>query len=74
MVVVLVCITVTAVSWIQMSDLIKNKHWRELAVFLAFLLPGFIVSILLAAGIPVPNPVKGIEYMVNQVLTLSKMR
>ncbi len=73
MVVVLVCITVTAVSWIQISALIKNKHWRELAVFFIFLVPGFIVSILLAAGIPVPNPVKGIEFVVNQVLSISKM-
>jgi len=73
MLVIFICLTIITISWIQISDLIKNKHWRELVVVLFFLLPGFVVSILLAAGIPVPNPVKGIEFVVNQVLSLSKM-
>lgn len=64
-------LAIAGCSWIQISYLIRKKYWRELAAFLTFLLPGFIISVLLAAGITVPNPVKGIEFVVNYMI-LSK--
>ena len=59
------------IALIEIPSLIRKKYWRELVVFLFFLLFVFIMTLLQIIGIKLPNPVKGLEYLIKDVLHLS---
>lgn len=56
---------------IEVPVLIKNKYWHELKIFSAFLFIAFIMSLFYIIGIPIPNPVKGEEYLIKHILHLN---
>lgn len=58
------------IALFEIPDLIQRKRWRELLVFLVFLLFAFIVSLLQVLEIKLPNPVKGIEFLVKYLLSV----
>lgn len=45
---------------IEIPDLLNKKYVRELVIFLAFLLPAFILSLLIAVGIQLPRIIPAI--------------
>lgn len=55
----------------EIPGMVKRGDWRELKVFLGFLIIAFIMSLLYIIGVPIPNPVKGMEYLVKDVLHLN---
>lgn len=55
----------------EVPDLIKNGHWRDLTIFSILTVAAFTVSILYIYNIPLPNPVKGQEYLIKDVLHLN---
>jgi O-antigen/teichoic acid export membrane protein len=58
------------VALFQIPALIKKKHWRELMAFSFFLVLAFVLNLLQALDINIPNPAKGIQYVVEDVLHL----
>ncbi|MFJ7511742.1 hypothetical protein ACIQW7_20120 [Peribacillus simplex] len=44
------------ISFFEIPQLIKNKCWREISVFLLLLLVGMTLSILLIKDVIIPNP------------------
>ncbi|MBV7275360.1 hypothetical protein I6U48_20885 [Clostridium sp. PL3] len=51
--------------------MIKKGYWHELKVFLGFLTVAFTMSLFYITGVPIPNPVKGMEYLVKDVMHLN---
>lgn len=51
--------------------MIKNEYWRELKVFSILLIIAFIISLFYILELPIPNPVKGTEYLIKDVLHLN---
>ncbi|MBZ4687522.1 MAG: hypothetical protein PWQ96_1356 [Clostridia bacterium] len=66
----LLIIAFIGIALFEIPDLIQRKRWRELLVFLVFLLFAFIVSLLQVLEIKLPNPVKGIEFLVKYLLSV----
>ena len=46
---------------IQITILVKKKHWRDLMAFCVFFVFSFVVCILQAKGVKLPSPTKGIR-------------
>ncbi len=56
------------IGLIEVPGLIKKKQQRELIAFSILLLPGMVITIMLSLNINVPNPVTGIEYIVEHIV------
>ncbi|MDD5017851.1 MAG: hypothetical protein PHO15_07125 [Eubacteriales bacterium] len=54
------------VVW-QMPKLIKERRWRELKYFSIFLFVGFVLNVLLAMGVELPDPTKGIQIFFDTI-------
>jgi hypothetical protein len=59
------------VGIIEVPDLIKKKHWRELMAFSFFLLVAFIMTLLQTLGVKLPIPFNAINYLIRDVLHLN---
>ncbi|NPV80274.1 MAG: hypothetical protein HPY52_08350 [Firmicutes bacterium] len=68
--VVLLVISFIAIVAYEAPDIIRERQWGELALFIALVLLGFTISLLQAIGMPVPNPVKGIESLTERIARL----
>lgn len=55
----------------ELAELIQKRYWRELITVIFLLSIGFILSLLLAMGIEVPNPSNVLVYIFKEVLHLS---
>ncbi|MEM5817618.1 MAG: hypothetical protein AAGU16_07095 [Desulfitobacterium hafniense] len=55
----------------ELPELIQKRYWRELITVIFLLSIGFILSLLLAMGIEVPNPSNVLVYIFKEVLHLS---
>lgn len=55
---------------LEIPTLIRQRYWRELAVFLFLTLGALIPSLLLTAGFHLPSPVKAIEFVIEYILGL----
>lgn len=64
-------VTFIGIIFYETPDMIKNKHLHELKIFSIFLIIAFILSLFYILDIPIPNPVKGIEFVVNNLLHLN---
>ncbi|KJS87214.1 MAG: hypothetical protein JM58_04950 [Peptococcaceae bacterium BICA1-8] len=60
------------IALFEVPGLVHKKYWRELIVFLLFLLFAFILSLLQIMGVKLPNPTKGIEFVVKYFLSFLK--
>ncbi len=66
----LVILTFLGITMIEVPGLIKKRYWKELIIFSALLLLGFIPSILLSMEFEFPSLIKGIEKVVQYLLHL----
>lgn len=48
--------TGAVISYFELPQLIKNKCWREISIYILLLLVGMTLSILLIKNITIPNP------------------
>ncbi|WPC44371.1 hypothetical protein [Clostridium sp. JS66] len=55
----------------EVPHMVKGGYWHELKVFFVFLIVAFIISLFYILEIPIPNPVKGMEYVVKDLLHLN---
>ena len=67
----LLIIVFIGIALFEIPGLIRKKYWRELTVFSIFLLLAFILSLLQAIGTKIPSPMKGIQYLVKDILHLN---
>lgn len=55
----------------EVPGLIKNGYWRDLTIFFILSVTALTMSILYIYNIQIPNPVKGQEYLVKDLLHLN---
>ncbi len=67
----LLIIAFTGIILFETPGLIKNRYWHELRIFSVFLIVAFVMSLFYIIGIPIPNPVKGEEYLIKDILHLN---
>ncbi|MCR4403630.1 MAG: hypothetical protein NUW12_12845 [Firmicutes bacterium] len=67
--VLLILAFVAIIAW-EMPGILRRKERGELALFIALVLIAFAVSFLQTIGVPVPNPVKGIEFLTGRLVRL----
>lgn len=67
----LLIIIFIGIIFLEVPELIKNKYWRELIVFFAFLIVAFVMSTMYIMNLPIPNPMKAVEYVIKDVLHLN---
>ncbi|WP_227762189.1 hypothetical protein [Zhaonella formicivorans] len=56
-----------AMALLEVPRLLKNKSYKELTVFAVFWCFSFTLALLEVLGIRLPNPSKGIEFLVRRV-------
>lgn len=59
------------IAYINVPPLIRKKHWRDLIVYLGFYAIALTLSILLTLNISIPSPIKGIQYVIKDILHLN---
>lgn len=67
--VLLVIIVYTLICLYEVPDLIREKHWRDLAGFTGFLSLALTLSLLLAAGVKLPLIIPAIYKVLTPLLT-----
>ena len=55
----------------EVPGLIRNKYWKELAVFSFLIAIAFFISVMGILRIPIPNPVRETQYFVKRLMHLS---
>lgn len=55
----------------EVPELVKNKYWKELAVFSILISIAFIISLAYVMNVEIPNPVRDTQYFVKDLLHLS---
>lgn len=70
MIIALIIAIFVVICLFEIPGLLKKKYWWELAIFIAFLLPGFVLTILLALNVKLPKPTDGISFLVKQILNI----
>lgn len=68
--VVLLVLSFIAVVAYEAPEMARRREWGELVLFLLLVLVGFVVSLLQAIRVAVPNPIKGIEFLTEKVARL----
>lgn len=63
----LVVITFIVIAWLEIPELVQKKYWRELVAYCALLLPGFVLSLLLAMGVDFPPVSTSIFEIVKRI-------
>ncbi|KUG04574.1 hypothetical protein ASZ90_018066 [hydrocarbon metagenome] len=61
------------IGLIEVPGLIKKKQQRELIAFAVLLVPGMVITIMLSLNMKVPNPVTGIEFIVQHIVQYVSM-
>lgn len=67
----LLILAFTGVALFEVPALIQKKYWRELIVFSLFLLLAFVLALLQTIGVDIPSPLRGIGYVVKDLLHLN---
>lgn len=62
---ILLCLAFFVMLLPDLPALLREKQWRELAVYLFLWVSGFVISALLTVGVKLPSPVKGIEHVIE---------
>ncbi|AZV56606.1 hypothetical protein [Clostridium sp. AWRP] len=70
MIFLLIIIFICILSF-EVPEMIKNKYWHELKVYSIFIIISFILSLFYVLNIPIPNPAKGMEFVVKDLLHLN---
>lgn len=66
--VLLLILVFTVIALLEIPGLLKQKQWAELITSSVLLSIGFLLSLLQTVGVKVPNPNKGIEFLIKLVI------
>ncbi|RKL61673.1 hypothetical protein DXT63_15560 [Thermoanaerobacteraceae bacterium SP2] len=72
--ILLLLLLFAGVVLMEVPGMVKNKMWRELAVFFIFLVVGMGLSIPQVLGLKIPNPTKAIEAIFKPLSDLLKLK
>lgn len=61
----LLLLVFAGIALLEIPGLMRKKQWPELITSSVLLAIGFILSFLQVIGVDVPNPNKGIEYLIK---------
>lgn len=50
---------------VNVPGLVKRKERKELVVFFILYIIGFVLGLMYALDIPVPSPMKGLDYLIS---------
>ncbi len=53
---------------VNVPGLIKRKEWRELTVFSILSTISFALGLMYVLDIPIPNPMRGLQHLIVDVL------
>lgn len=67
MVIVLIVIAYAIICLIEVPPLVKKGYWRELFIFIAFLLPALTLSLLQGAEVDLPQIVPTINILMGEL-------
>lgn len=66
----LLILVYSGIMLLEIPELIRNKYWRELSIFSLLLLFSFILSLLQAKGIELPNITHSLIYLIRDIFHL----
>jgi hypothetical protein len=64
----LIVLIFSTVAVFQIPPLVKQKYWRELAVFSILHATALVLSLLYVSGVPIPSPMPFLKYVIQDVL------
>lgn len=56
------------IAGLNIPKLVKKKEWRDLTAFLVFYTAAFVLGLLYVLEIPIPSLMKGLQYLISDVL------
>ena len=65
--IVLLVAAFVIVIWLEVPGLIKKKYWRELIAYSVLMTLAFVVCLLYALHVNIPNPVKNTQYYIKDL-------
>ena len=69
--IILLIIGFAGIALLDAPKLIRNKNWKEFIVFSIFFVFAFTIAFLQTLGVNIPSPIKGIQYIIKDVLHLN---
>ncbi|WP_099204315.1 hypothetical protein [Scatolibacter rhodanostii] len=61
----------TGIAAYDLPPVIKNKQWRNLALYIVFFLFILLIGILMSLDVTIPSPIKAIQNFYQNVLHLA---
>lgn len=68
---VLVFLAFAGIGVADLPEMVKNKRWRDLAIYCVIFLLVLTLGVLIAVGVKIPSPIKAIQAFYRDVLHLS---
>ncbi|AGB42432.1 hypothetical protein Halha_2558 [Halobacteroides halobius DSM 5150] len=65
--VILLTLLFVMIAYYQTKGLIKNKEWKELAVYLVLMLTGVVYSYGILLDFPLPNPIEALDKVMRPI-------
>ncbi|SHH77555.1 hypothetical protein [Clostridium grantii] len=65
-----IIIVFICLAFFEIPGLIRKKYWRELIAFSCLSLITFTMTIIQSVSINIPSPMKGIEYIIRDIVGL----
>lgn len=66
--VLLVLAAYAILGFAEVPRMVHDQTWKELIVFGVLFVMGFVVFVLICYNIHVPSPIRGIRYLLTEVL------
>lgn len=63
-------LTFAGMGLLEIPPLIRQRQWQELAAFSVLWALGLALSLTQALGLKLPNPTRGIEFLVKQSIKI----
>jgi len=67
----LLLIAFMIIAYVNVPPLIREKQWHDLIVYCAFFTAALTLSVLLVLGVNIPSPIKGVQYVIKDILHLN---
>lgn len=69
--IVLLLVAFAVIAVCELPPLIREKRWRELTAFAVLYVLALALSSMLTLGVTPPSPMRGVMYLIKDVLHLS---
>lgn len=69
--IIFLIIAFALIAFMDLPKLIKEKRKKDIIVFSSFFIFAFTIAFLQTIGVDIPSPIKGIQYIIKDVLHLS---